>query len=131
MPIEISVYCLAGVNGDPWPPLVTTCDVMPLVADDANRLGKDLVACSSTAWPTCETINCEILSNDDQLEMQLVPCGLQPAIWISNRDLKGNLLYQGSFASSQVATAYIGGENVTLNVTVVQRGVTLGFGVSE
>lgn len=103
---------------------------MPLIAADANRLGRDIVACSSTAWPICETINCQIICNNDQLEMELLPCWQHPAMWFKNRDLKGNILYQDIFDASRVATANIGGENVTLNVTVVQRGITLGFGVS-
>lgn len=104
---------------------------MPLVAADANKFGSGLVACSSSAWPDCQTINCQILSNNDQLELELLPCWQHPAVWFKNRALGGKVLYQDIFDSSRVVTANIGGESVKLNVTVVQRGITLGFGVSE
>lgn len=123
----------AGVvsQEDPWPPLVTTCDVMPLVAADVNKAGRSLMACSSSARPTCETINCEILSNNDQLEIQLLPCWQHPALWFQNRALDGKMTYQEIFDSSKVVNATIGGGHVELNLTVVQRGgITLGFGVS-
>lgn len=103
---------------------------MPLIASDANKYGKGLVACSSSAWPTCETINCDILSNNDQLELELLPCWQHPAMWFKNRALNGKMLYQDIFDSSRTAKATIGGSLVELNVTVVQREITLGFGVS-
>lgn len=128
------VFCLLHVavfvkgvcaQEDPWPPLVTTCDIMPLVAADANYLASDILACSSSARPVCNTIYCEVLSNKDQLELELLPCG--GGILIENRALGGKVLYQDVFTSSRIATAYIGGQNVELNVTIVQRGVTVGF----
>ena len=103
---------------------------MPLVAADANKMAGDLLACSSSSWPTCETINCDVLSNNDQLELELLPCWQHPAMWVKNRALGGAILYQNIFASSKIATANIGGQSVELNVTIVQRGLTLGFGVS-
>ena len=104
---------------------------MPLIAADANKAGQNLVACSSSARPSCETINCAILSNNDQLELELLPCWQHPAMWIKNRAINGTMLYQDIFDSSRVAVAKIGGSKVQLNVTVVQRDeLTLGFGVS-
>ena len=51
-------------------------------------------------------------------------------MWIKNRDIHGKTLYQNIFASSALAVANIGGSsNVMLNVTVMQRNLTLGFGV--
>ena len=104
---------------------------MPLIAADANKYGSGLVACSSSAWPDCGTINCQVLSNNDQLEMELLPCWQRPAMWFKNRAIGGKSLYQDIFDSSREATANIGGQSVKLNVTVVQRHVTLGFGVSD
>lgn len=105
---------------------------MPLLAADANKFGHSLVACSSSPWPTCESINCDVLSNNDQLEMMLLPCWQHPAMWIKNRAMGGEVLYQDIFDSSRIAKATIGGVQVELNVTVVQRaGITLGFGVSH
>ena len=119
-----------GAQEDPWPPLVSTCDVMPLVAADANKAGSGLIACANTYWPNCETINCEVLSNKDQLEFQLLPCWQHPAMWIKNRAISGVIIFQDIFDSSRIAATYIGGEKVQLNVTAVQRaGLTLGFGV--
>ena len=124
---------LTGVTAQPgWPPLVTTCDVMPLVAADANTYGKGHVACACSSWPDCYTINCEIISNNDQLEMRLVPCGQYPAIWIKSHAIGGGVTFQDGFASSRVVSAEIGGVTAKLNVTIVQRGgITLGFGVSH
>ena len=126
-------FTVAGVilaQEDPWPPLVTTCDVMPLVAADANKNAHDLMACSSSSRPTCEDIKCDILTNNDQLELELLPCWQLPAMWIKNRKLNGTILYQNIFDSSQVASVNIGAGKVKLYVTVVQRsGLTLGFGV--
>lgn len=105
---------------------------MPLVAADANTYGKDRVACASSSWPDCSTINCQILSNNDQLEMELLPCWQHPAMWIKNRAVGGGMIFQDIFASSRVVSAQIGGVVTNLNVTVVQRGgITLGFGVSH
>ena len=52
-------------------------------------------------------------------------------MWIKNRAIDGTMLYQNIFDSSGVAQANIGGKAVTLNVTVKQGNLTLGFGVSE
>ena len=78
--------------------------------------------------PDCSAIYCEVHSNKDQLEIELLPCG--GGISIENRDLEGKVLYWDVFTSSRVATAHIGGEYVQLNVTIIQRGVTVGFAVS-
>ena len=129
--VVIIVFAVVVGQPDPWPPLVSTCDVMPLVAADANKYAHDLVACASSSWPNCETINCQILSNDEQFEMELLPCWQHPAMWIKNRNIAGNITYQDIFASSRTAKALIGGQQVELNVTVVQRNLTLGFGVSD
>ena len=129
--------CTTNVGGvaiaqeDPWPPLVTTCSVMPLLAADANRMAHDLLACASTPYPACEEINCQI-NNSDQLELELLPCWQHPAMWIKNRKLDGSTTFQDIFASSRTAQATIGGRQVKINVTAVQRdGLTLGFGVSD
>lgn len=104
---------------------------MPLIAKDLNSR-PDLVSCASTAWPMCETINCQVTSNDDQLELELLPCWQHPAMWIKNRDMHGKMLYQNIFDKSGLVTANIGGSSVMMNVTVMQRGqLTLGFGVSN
>ena len=119
------VWCQEG----PRPPLITTCDIMPLIARDLNSKS-NLVSCASTAWPICETINCQVKSNNDQLELELLPCWQHPAMWIKNRDVTGKILYQEIFDAPKLSVASIGGnKNVILNVTVVQRGLTLGFGV--
>lgn len=104
---------------------------MPLLAADANSLAHDLLACSSSSWPSCETINCQVLSNQDQLELQLLPCWEHPAIWIKNRALDGTMQFQEIVDSSKTLKAHIGGKQVELNVTMVQRHLTLGFGVSH
>ncbi len=116
---------------DPWPPLITTCNVMPLLAADANKIAHDLVACTSTSYPTCEVINCQVMSNSDQVELELLPCWQHPAMWIKSRKINGTVTYQEIFDSSRIAEANIGGEVIKLNVTAIQRnGLTLGFGVS-
>lgn len=103
---------------------------MPLIAADANRNAPNLMACSSSSLPTCEDINCDILTNNDQLELELLPCWQLPAMSIKNRHLNGTLVYHEIFDSSRLSSGSIGGGNVKLNVTVVQRnGLTLGFGV--
>ncbi len=105
---------------------------MPLIAADANTVARDLVACASSSYPTCEVINCQVLSNSDQIELELLPCWQHPAMWIKSRKIDGTVTYQDIFASSRIAGASIGGEDVKLNVTAIQRnGLTLGFGVSS
>ena len=111
-------------KADPWPPLLTACDVIPLIVKDMNARPK-LVSCVSSS---CETIKCQVASNGDQLELEFLPCW--PAVSVRNRDARGNVLYQNTFASSAVALANIGGKTVLLNVTAVKRSLTLGFGVS-
>lgn len=104
---------------------------MPLIAEDLNSM-PNLVSCASSPWPVCETINCQVTSNNDQLELELLPCYEHPAMWIRNRAIGGQLLYQEIFESSKLAVATIGGSKyVMLNVTVIQRGLTLGFAVRD
>ena len=130
--VMLSIHTGVTAQPDPWPPLVTTCDVMPLVAADANTYGKGLVACASSSWPDCSTINCQTLSNNDQLEMELLPCWQHPAMWIKNRAIGGAITFQDIFSASRVVSAEIVGVAAKLNVTVVQRaGITLGFWVSH
>jgi hypothetical protein len=109
--------------------LITTCDVMPLLAADLNS-HPSLVSCSSSSKYKCEAINCQVTSNRDKLELKLLPCRQPPAIRITNHALSGEMLYQDIFDASRLAVANIGGsKDVTLNVTIAQRGMTLGFGV--
>lgn len=103
----------------------------PLVAADANRFAHDLVACSTSPWPGCEVITCQILSNNDQVELELLPCWEKPAMWFKSRSMDGTMIYQDIFAASRTAKTHLGGSLVELNVTVVQRELTLGFGVSD
>lgn len=123
--VVLTTYQKALSQADPWPPIITSCDVMSLIVKDLNTR-PDLVSCVSSS---CDTIKCRVTSNNDQLELELLPCWHQPAMSIKNRDTKGNMLYLNTFASSAVALANIGGKTVLLNVTVVQRSLTLGFGV--
>ncbi len=116
---------------DPWPSLVTLCDIMPLVAQDINTK-PDLLSCATTAWPACEIINCQTTSSNDQIELELLqPCRQHPAVSVKISDIKGNLFYQDTFNSSGLTSANIRGTRVILNVTVVQKVIALGFAVSS
>jgi hypothetical protein len=79
----------------------------------------------------CVAINCQVTSNGDQLELKLLPCQKPPAMQITNHDVSGNkMLYRDIFDASRLAVANIGGfKDVILNITIAQRGLTLGFGV--
>ncbi len=73
-------------------------------------------------------------SNHDQLELQLLPCWQHPAMWFKVRPISGGngTTFQEIFDSSKVVNASIGGKELMLNVTVIQRdGLTLGFGVRD
>ena len=130
--LDYFVGDVALAQEDPWPPLVTTCSVMPLLAADANKNAHDLVACASTSYPICEVIDCQVLSNSDQVELELLPCWQYPAMWIKIRNISGVLTFQDIFPISRIADANVGGSKVQLNVTAVQRdGLTLGFGVNN
>lgn len=115
----------------PWPPLVTACDVMPLVAADMTRAAVGELSCASSGIPDCETIYCNVESNSEQLQIDLLPCWEYPALWLRTRLINGTPHIQHIFYKDfESFEAKIGYGQVTLNVTLVQRNkLTLGVEV--
>lgn len=118
----------------PWPPLVTDCDVMPHVAADMTLASGGELTCANSGWPDegCEVINCNVLSNSEQLQIELLPCWEYPALWLRSRAINGTPHIQHIFyKDSELFRMKIGDSPVTLNVTLVQRNkLTLGVEVS-
>lgn len=115
----------------PWPPLVTSCNVMPRIAADMTAAANGQLTCVSSAWPDCDTINCNVVSNSEQLEIQLLPCWEHPALWLRGRDVNGKETVQHIFyKSSDTLKMMIGDVQVALFVSIIQRsGLTIGVEV--
>jgi len=127
----LSLESLITNEKDQWLPLITTCNVMALLAQDANTNGPDLVKCTETTFPNCETLSCTVLPTSGQFVIKLLPCDKIPAIEYEFKDINGTILFKDTFNSSRIVTVNIGKYAVNMSVTLVQgNGLTLGFGVS-
>ena len=118
----------------PWPPLVTDCDVMPHIAADMTIASAGQLTCANSGWPDegCEIINCNVVSNSEQLQIDLLPCWEYPALWLRSRAINGTPNIQHIFyKDSEIFRMKIGDSPITLNVTLIQRKkLTLGVEVS-
>ena len=107
---------------------------MPHVAADMTLASGGELTCANSGWPDegCEVINCNVLSNSEQLQIELLPCWEYPALWLRSRAINGTPHIQHIFyKDSELFRMKIGDSPVTLNVTLVQRNkLTLGVEVS-
>ncbi len=115
----------------PWPPLVTSCNVMPRIAADMTVAAVGQLSCVSSGWPECDTIYCNVVSNSEQLEIQLLPCWEYPALWLKGRDINGKEILQHIFYKDvEIFKMMIGDAQVTLYVAIVERSkLTVGVEV--
>ncbi len=118
-------------------PLVTTCDVMFYVAEQAEFAAYSVnstLACSVSLPPDCDQVTCRALSNNDSLSFRVLPCHAPPAIQLVNRFSNDTLRLNHTFTNTSMGfVAYVGTNPATLNVTIVQHPqmLTLGVGVSH
>ena len=110
---------------------MTACNVMPYIAADMTKAATGILTCVSSDWPDCDTINCNVLSNNEQLEIELLPCWEYPALWLKARDISGKqILAHIFYKESEKFKIKIGTDDVTLNVSLIQRSrLTLGIEV--
>lgn len=109
---------------------VSTCNIMPFLAQDATTAATNILNCTSSPYPDCSQVTCTVLSNNDSLVLQLLPCYEPPAISLINTDARGSVLFNWTGdASASSVVANIGGSSNILNISIVQHGSRMTIGL--
>ena len=131
IPVDKQVCNTSNPQTDPYA-LVSTCDIMPVLATAATASASTVLQCTSSSYPNCNKVTCRILSNNDAMTIELLPCYSHPRIRLTNTNSSGDVLFNRSFGNSATdITASIGGNIAVLNISVVQHVAlhTLGLKV--
>lgn len=113
--------------------LIDTCDIMPYLAKATTQAIRDTVICSSSILPNCNTVACNVKSNNVTLTYTVLPCHTPPAIRIINKDPHGNVTFNMTFVDTteSVSADILGWDNqALLNVTLIQHHGMLTMGIA-
>ena len=115
---------LTGCNGA----LVTTCELMPQLADKATKTSNRSIHCIPSS-SDCNAMTCNFFSSNGSLTVQLLSCANPPAVEVRTTN-GSNIQNSTNFTSTNSSLSVnIGNMSALLNVTVVQHPQQLTLGV--
>ena len=111
-------------------PLITSCDVLPLLAREATGAVPDTLFCHSSSPPDCDRVACNVISNNDTLNFRVLPCHSPPAIQLANVAINGTTTFNVTLINTTLGMeAQIGDDPAIINVTILQHGHGKSLGV--
>lgn len=135
VPMDKEICKVKPVNNNTidFSPLVTTCDVFPYIAQRATNATSETLVCSSSPPPNCDSLICNVPSNNDSLRVRVLPChSPAPAVQLVVTDANGTVRFDRTFKNTTMVKVQIGGNPVEMNITITPRQVdamTLGLEV--
>ncbi len=106
-------------QSDPYA-IVSTCDVMPSLAASATAFAPNALICRSAQ--DCSGFSCQLPSNYDTLEFQLLPCYYPPSVRVVTIDIRGGVLYNRSYGSpAGIVPIKDSSATMETNLTIVQH----------
>lgn len=114
-------------------PLITPCEVLPLIAAEVTRAMPDALHCPSSLPSSCDRVVCTVLSNNATLSMRVLPCHTPPAIQLTSVAVNGTVTFNVTLINTTLdMVAQVGHHPTIVNVTIVhhRHGKSLGVMVS-
>lgn len=116
--------------------LIDTCDVMPDIAREASGFPANILSCTSSVFPDCNTLECSLEVNAGQQELKasisIVPCSNPPQVVVSIPEgMSGNhsSAIVMHLTSSQMIESVVDGSRIPVYVNINQHASMLTLGV--